>query len=53
MGHFATVTAEADDRAHWVVNGPAKTSLQWDSQIVQEEPPLYMRWYSMERAKTG
>ena len=51
MGHFATVTAEADDRAHWVVNGPAKTSLQWNSQIVQEEAPLFMRWYSTEGAR--
>ncbi len=51
MGHFATVTAEADDRAHWVVNGPVKTSLQWDSQIVQEEPGQSMRWYSLQGAK--
>ena len=51
MGHFATVTAQADDRAHWLVNGPVKTSLQWDSQIVQEEPGQSMRWYSMAGAK--
>lgn len=38
MGHFATVTTGADDHAHWVVNSPAETSLQWDSQIVQETP---------------
>ena len=51
MGHFATVTATADDRAHWSVNGPVKTSLQWDSQIVQEEPGSFVRWYSTQGAK--
>lgn len=51
MGHFATVTAEAEDRAHWVVNGPVKTRLQWDSQIVQEEPGQSLRWYSTKGAK--
>ncbi len=51
MGHFATVTAGADDHAHWVVSGPVKTSLQWDSQIVQEEPGRLLRWYSVQGAK--
>lgn len=51
MGHFATVTAKADDQAHWAVNGPAKTSLQWDSQIVHEEPGRSLRWYSTAGAK--
>lgn len=51
MGHFATVTAQADDRAHWVVSGPGKTGLQWDSQIVQDEPARLLRWYSLQGAK--
>ncbi len=51
MGHFATVTTQADGRAHWTVNGPVKTSLQWDSQIVQEEPGRLLRWYSTRGAK--
>ena len=51
MGHFATVTVQDADRAHWVINGPVKTSLQWDTQIVQEEPGRMLRWYSAQGAK--
>ncbi len=52
MGHFATVTAKSDDHALWTVHGPAGTTLEWESQIVQEEPDrFYLRWYSLRGAK--
>ena len=51
MGHFATVTAQSEDHADWTVHGPAGTALQWKSQIVQEEPGQFMRWYSLPGAK--
>lgn len=51
MGHFATVAAKSEDHAEWTVHGPAGTTLQWESQIVQEEPGQFLRWYSLQGAK--
>ena len=51
MGHFADVTVQTDGRARWAVNGPVKTRLEWETQIVQEEPGQLLRWYSIRGAK--
>lgn len=36
------------DLTHWVVSGPAGKSIEWDAQIVDDEPGRKVAWKSVE-----
>ena len=50
MGHFADVTATAEDRQRWTVDAPLGRSVEWESRIVADQPGEYLRWESLAGA---
>jgi uncharacterized membrane protein len=50
MENIQSVTVLDDNRSHWVVRGPAKSDLEWDSQIVEDVPGEVIAWRSVEGA---
>ena len=42
---------EIDDRrSHWVIKGPAGHSVEWDAELVEDEPGRLLAWRSSEGA---
>src|SRR4029453_16016470 len=40
-----------DDRlSHWVARGPANTRIEWDAELVTEEPGQFIAWRSVENS---
>lgn len=50
MAHFATVSANDPDRAHWEIKAPLGRAFQWDARVVEEEPNRLTRWESLPGA---
>ncbi len=47
MKHLRSVTVTGPDRSHWVVQGPAGLSIEWDAEIVEERPGEFLAWRSL------
>ncbi len=50
MGHLKSVTMQDQLRSHWVANAPLDQSVEWDAEIVQDEPNRLIAWASAEDA---
>lgn len=50
MAHFATVSTNDPDRAHWSVKTPLGGSIEWDARVVEEEPNRLTRWETLPGA---
>jgi len=50
MENIAAVTVIDERRSHWVVRGPAKSDLEWDSVITEDVPGEVIAWSSVEGA---
>lgn len=50
MDHLESVTTTTDGRSHWVARAPAGTSVEWDAEIVEDEPGRLISWRSLEGA---
>lgn len=37
-------------RSHWVMRGPAGVRVEWDAEIINEEPPSLIAWQSLPGA---
>ncbi|THD60090.1 SRPBCC family protein [Phenylobacterium sp.] len=37
-----------DRRSHWVIEAPAGRTVEWDSQIVEDEPDSLIAWESLQ-----
>jgi uncharacterized membrane protein len=37
-----------DQRSHWVIKAPAGRTVEWDSQITEDEPDQVIAWESVE-----
>lgn len=44
MSHVREVRPLGNDRHHWVVEGPARMPLEWDSEITHAVPNQEMEW---------
>jgi uncharacterized membrane protein len=51
MNHLERVTITGARTSHWVAKGPAGTSVEWDAEIVNEEPNELIGWRSLEGAE--
>ena len=38
-------------RSHWVTRGPAGSRLEWDAEIVEDQPGALIRWHSLPGAQ--
>ncbi len=47
MSHVKSVTVFDDRTSHWVVSGPAGTSLEWDAEIINERENELIAWQSL------
>lgn len=50
MGHLKSVTAIDERRSHWVANAPLGQAVEWDAEIVSDEPGRLIAWASAEDA---
>ena len=48
MQHLESVIIESDTQSHWRVKGPAGTTIEWDAEIVNDEPNEVIGWRSLE-----
>jgi uncharacterized membrane protein len=47
MRHLATVREIDGQRSHWVANAPARMTVEWDAEIVQDLPNERLSWHSL------
>jgi uncharacterized membrane protein len=47
MSHLVRVTETSDRTSHWVAGGPAGISVEWDAEIINEEPDSLLAWRSL------
>jgi uncharacterized membrane protein len=47
MKHLHSVTRVDDKRSHWVAGGPAGKIVEWDAEIINEEPDQLIAWRSL------
>jgi uncharacterized membrane protein len=52
MGHLKSVTNknEAGTLSHWVANAPLNLSVEWDAEIIQDEPEHLIAWSALDNA---
>jgi uncharacterized membrane protein len=48
MYHLESVATTGDGRSHWIAKAPAGTTVEWDAEMVQEEPGSRLAWRSLE-----
>lgn len=44
LPHLASVQAVNETRSHWVMRGPAGTSVEWDADIIEDRPNEMIAW---------
>jgi uncharacterized membrane protein len=47
MRHLESVTRVDDRTSQWVARGPARTRVQWDSEIVDDQPNRHIAWRTL------
>jgi uncharacterized membrane protein len=52
MSHLESVTANGN-RSHWVAKGPAGMSVEWEAEIINEEPDRLIAWRSLEGSQVS
>jgi uncharacterized membrane protein len=50
MNHLEAVKVLDDKRSHWVAKGPAGTKVEWDAEIINDEPNALIAWRSLANA---
>lgn len=53
MDHLESVTVLDEGRSHWVVKGPAGTSIEWDAEIHNEIENELIAWRSLPGSEVG
>ncbi len=47
MSHLQRVTVIDDTNSHWVARGPAGLTVEWDAEIINDEPGSLIAWRSL------
>ena len=50
MTHLKSVTCQGPTRSHWVARGPAGIDVEWDAEIINEEPNRLISWRTVGEA---
>jgi uncharacterized membrane protein len=50
MKHVESVTVIDEKRSHWVVRAPAGAIVEWDAEIINDEPNALIAWRSLANA---
>jgi uncharacterized membrane protein len=51
MKHLKSVQVIDQQRSHWVANAPAGATVEWDAEIVSDQPGKLIAWTSVEGAE--
>ena len=51
MEHLESVTVQDEKRSHWVARGPAGVRVEWDAEIINDEPNQTIAWRSLAGAE--
>jgi uncharacterized membrane protein len=51
MDSVESVQARDEQHSHWVVKGPAGTTIEWDSEITEDRPGAALAWRTLEGAQ--
>lgn len=51
MPHLDSVQVLDDVHSHWVAKGPAGSRLEWDAEIIDDEPNARLAWRSVEGSR--
>lgn len=47
MKHLESVELTGDNRMHWTAKGPAGSTVEWDAELVADEPGQHIAWRSL------
>lgn len=50
MGHLQSIQVKDDRHSHWVASAPMGQSIEWDAEIVNDEPNHLIAWTSIHDA---
>ncbi len=50
MRHLVSVQTTSETRSHWVANAPAGTAVEWEAEIINDQPGKLIAWRSLEGA---
>lgn len=53
MRHLESVRVSDDGRSHWVAAGPLGRPVEWDAEIVEDQPGELIAWRSIGQATTS
>ena len=48
MDHLVSVSQMDQRRSHWVAKGPARTTVEWDAEIINEIPGELIGWRTLD-----
>jgi uncharacterized membrane protein len=51
MTNISSIDVMDNRRSHWTVRGPAGTQVEWDAEIVEDEPNERISWRTLPGAK--
>ncbi len=51
MPNVESVTEGPGGRSHWVVKGPAGTTIEWDAEIINDKPNELIAWHTAPGAR--
>ncbi len=47
MKHLQSVSVTGDTTSHWVATAPVGTTVSWDAEITEDQPPRLIAWHSV------
>lgn len=50
MKHLKSVTVSSEQRSHWIASAPLGQSVEWDAEIIKDDPNHLIAWASVEGA---
>jgi uncharacterized membrane protein len=50
MPHLSSVRVDTTRQSHWVAQGPAGTTVEWDAEITDDRPDALIAWRSLAGA---
>ncbi|MBD2482286.1 SRPBCC family protein [Planktothrix sp. FACHB-1365] len=53
MKHIKSIIVYDEHRSHWVATAPLGTTVEWDAEIIKDEPNHLIAWSSVENAEIG
>jgi len=50
MEHLKSVHVTGEKRSHWAAKGPAGATVEWDAEVVDDQPGALIAWRSLDGA---